>query len=317
VAALAERLVDAFPDQVYIVFRHFPLTSIHDKAFIAAEAAEAAGVQGQFWEMQALLFERQPLWASASASDVVDVFVGYARELGLDEGQFSEALEKRTYRDTVQQAYDGAVGLGLRGTPTLFINGQYYDGPREDYVLVGLTKLFNYDGPQYAAPPSMMIDLTQPYFATFETSKGRFCVKLYAEQTPNTVNNFVFLASEGFYDGIPFHRVLPGFVAQSGDPTGSGYGGPGYRFADEFVDELKHDGPGVLSMANGGPDTNGSQFFITYRAVPDLDGKHSVFGRVVEGMEIVEGLTPRDPQQDPYAPADVILTVTVGGSCGL
>jgi cyclophilin family peptidyl-prolyl cis-trans isomerase len=293
------------------------LTSIHDKAVIAAEAAEAAGVQGQFWEMQALLFERQSEWASASASDVVDVFVGYARDLGLDEEQFSEALEKRTYSDVVQQAYDSAVELGLRGTPTLFINGQYYDGPREDYVLVGLTKLFNYDGPQYTAAPSMVIDSTQPYFATFETSKGSFCVELYAEQTPNTVNSFVFLANEGFYDGIPFHRVLPGFVAQSGDPTGSGYGGPGYTFADEFVDELKHDGPGVLSMANGGPDTNGSQFFITYDAVPDLDGKHSVFGRVVEGLEIVEGLTPRDPQRNPYAPADMIIKVTVGNSCTL
>jgi cyclophilin family peptidyl-prolyl cis-trans isomerase len=315
VAALAERLVDALPDQVYVVFRHFPLSSIHDKAFISAEAAEAAGAQGQFWEMQALLYARQADWSRVPAGDAVDLFVGYARELGLDEAVFSEALEKHVYRDVVQQAYDGAVALGLRGTPTLFLNGQYYNGPREAWALVGLAKLFNYDGPQYAAPPQMIIDPASPYFATVETSKGVFCVELYAEQTPNTVNSFVFLANEGYFNGVPFHRVLPGFVAQTGDPTGSGYGGPGYTFADEFVDELKHDGPGVLSMANGGPDANGSQFFITYDAVPDLDGKHSVFGRVVEGMEVIDGLTPRDPQQDPFAPADRILKVTVGNSC--
>ena len=282
---------------------------------ISSEAAEAAGAQGKFWQMESLLFERQAEWSRVSESDAIGLFVGYAGELGLDEEAVSEALEKRTYRDVVQQSYDSAIELGLGGTPTLFINGQYYDGPREDWVLVGLTKLYNYDGPQYAAPPPMVIDPTSSYFATIETSQGSFCVELYAEQTPNTVNNFVFLANEGLYDGIPFHRVLPGFVAQTGDPTGSGYGGPGYRFADEFVDELKHDGPGVLSMANGGPDTNGSQFFITYDAVPDLDGKHSVFGRVVEGMEVVESLMPRDPQRDPYAPADMIVKVTVGNSC--
>jgi cyclophilin family peptidyl-prolyl cis-trans isomerase len=163
----------------------------------------------------------------------------------------------------------------------------------------------------------MVIDPSAPQFATVETNKGTFCAELYADQTPNTVNSFVFLANEGYFDGVLFHRVLPGFVAQTGDPTGSGFGGPGYQFADEIVEGLIHDSPGVLSMANGGPDTNGSQFFITYAAVPELDGKHAVFGRIVEGMEIVESLTARDPQQDPYAPADRMLKVTIGESCEL
>jgi cyclophilin family peptidyl-prolyl cis-trans isomerase len=216
----------------------------------------------------------------------------------------------------VQQAYDNAVQLGLGGTPTLFINGQLYDGPRDEFYFVGLIKLFNYDGPQYTAPPEMAIDPSKPYFATFETTHGTFCAELYAAQAPQTVNSFVFLASEGFFDGIPFHRVLPGFVAQSGDPTGGGFGGPGYRFDDEFDPDLTHNAPGILSMANAGSNTNGSQFFVTLRAIPELDGKHTVFGKVVEGYGVVEALTPRDPQEDPYAPADTILSVTIGEECG-
>jgi cyclophilin family peptidyl-prolyl cis-trans isomerase len=265
--------------------------------------------------MHDLLFARQSDWSSVSQEEARALFVEYAGELELDVDAFSTALEEGTYREIVQRAYDEAVALGLTGTPALFLNGQNYNGPREEWVLAGLARLYSYDGPQYDAPPPMSIDPEQPYFATIETDKGTFCVELYAEQTPITVNSFVFLAEDGFYDGVPFHRVLPGFVAQTGDPTGSGFGGPGYRFEDEIDPELNHDSPGVLSMANAGPGTNGSQFFITLKAVPDLDGKHTVFGRVAEGMDVVESLAPRDPQQEPYAPADKMIAVTIGSSC--
>jgi cyclophilin family peptidyl-prolyl cis-trans isomerase len=297
------------------VFRHFPLTSIHDKAILSAEASEAAGAQGKFWEMHDLIFDRQGDWSGVSPDEAIKRFASYAKELGLDEQQLSRDLKEGTYRDLVQEQYDEAVSLGLRGTPTFFINGQLYNGPREEYFMVGLIKFLNYDGPQYDVPPPLTIDPAQPYFATVETNRGVFCIELYAEKTPQTVNHFVFLAEQGFYDGVLFHRVLPGFVAQTGDPTNSGFGGPGYRFDDEIDPDLKHDGPGILSMANGGPNTNGSQFFITYQAVPDLDGKHTVFGRVVEGMDVVESLTPRDPQQDPYAEGDTIVKMTIASAC--
>lgn len=150
---------------------------------------------------------------------------------------------------------------------------------------------------QYDAPPPQVIDPSKRYTATIATDLGDIVVQLYADKAPLTVNNFVFLAREGFYDGVTFHRVIKGFMAQGGDPTGSGRGGPGYRFADEFHPSLRHDGPGILSMANAGPDTNGSQFFITYRDTPHLDGRHAVFGRVVEGMEVVEAIPERDPMQ--------------------
>ena len=148
---------------------------------------------------------------------------------------------------------------------------------------------------QYDAAPPMVIDPAKRYSATIATERGDIVVELYADKVPVTVNNFVFLAREGYYDGVTFHRVIPDFMAQTGDPTGTGRGGPGYKFADEFEPSLRHDGPGVLSMANAGPGTNGSQFFITHKATPHLDGKHAVFGRVVEGMDVVYSIPERDP----------------------
>lgn len=148
---------------------------------------------------------------------------------------------------------------------------------------------------QYSNPPQMVIDPKRKYSATFKTEAGDFVIELYADKVPNTVNNFVFLVREGFYDGVTFHRVIKGFMAQGGDPTGSGRGGPGYKFKDEFHPGLRHNAPGILSMANAGPGTNGSQFFITHGPTPHLDNKHSVFGKVTQGLEVVLAIPERDP----------------------
>ena len=148
---------------------------------------------------------------------------------------------------------------------------------------------------QYKNSPELVIDPNKKYTAVLHTSKGDVKVELFADKVPTTVNNFVFLAREGFYDGTMFHRVIKDFMVQGGDPTGTGTGGPGYKFKDEFGPNLRHSGPGVLSMANAGPHTNGSQFFITHMATPWLDGKHSVFGKVVEGMDVVNAIPERDP----------------------
>ena len=163
----------------------------------------------------------------------------------------------------------------------------------------------------YSAPPAMEIDPGRTYVATIETERGDIVIALFADKVPNTVNNFVFLARQGFYDDTTFHRVLADFMAQAGDPTGTGSGGPGYRFRDEFHPALKHDGPGVLSMANAGPNTNGSQFFITYRATSWLDGRHAVFGRVTEGMDVLRSLKLRDPSRSPSFPGDRIKTIRI------
>ncbi|HZW05183.1 MAG TPA: peptidylprolyl isomerase [Anaerolineaceae bacterium] len=163
---------------------------------------------------------------------------------------------------------------------------------------------------QWSQPPAMEIDPKKNYRAVFETDKGDISVRLFADKAPNTVNNFVFLARQGFYDDTIFHRVLNDFMAQGGDPTGTGTGGPGYKFADEFHPSLKHDRPGILSMANAGANTNGSQFFITHVPTPWLDRKHSVFGEVVEGMDVLMSIPERDPRNR-NAPAVRLKTVRI------
>lgn len=159
---------------------------------------------------------------------------------------------------------------------------------------------------QWTTPPAMQIDLTKKYTAALHTEKGDIVLELFADKAPRTVNNFVFLAREGFYDGVIFHRVIADFMAQSGDPTGRGSGGPGYRFEDEFHPSLRHDKPGILSMANAGPNTNGSQFFITHVPTPWLDGKHSVFGQVIGGMDVLLSIPPRDPVRPEYAGVKIL-----------
>jgi cyclophilin family peptidyl-prolyl cis-trans isomerase len=156
----------------------------------------------------------------------------------------------------------------------------------------------------------MQIDPKKKYTARMETDKGTMVIELFADKTPKTVNNFVFLAREGFYEGVIFHRVIPNFMAQGGDPTGSGSGGPGYKFEDEFHQSLKHDKQGILSMANAGANTNGSQFFITHIPTPHLNNRHSVFGQVVEGLDVLMSIPPRDPG-NVNAPAVKINRVTI------
>jgi peptidyl-prolyl cis-trans isomerase B (cyclophilin B) len=146
----------------------------------------------------------------------------------------------------------------------------------------------------YNSPPAMVIDASKTYLVTMETSKGSIEIEMYPEHAPVTVNNFVFLTQEGYYNGLKFHRVIDHFMVQGGDPTGTGRGGPGYKFADEtYGNPLKHE-RGVLSMANSGPNTNGSQFFITHAPQPHLNGKHTVFGKVTKGMDVVDAIEQGD-----------------------
>jgi cyclophilin family peptidyl-prolyl cis-trans isomerase len=163
---------------------------------------------------------------------------------------------------------------------------------------------------QWNHPPEMEIDPDAKYTATLHTEKGDIQLELFSNKVPVTVNNFVFLAKQNYYDGTIFHRVIADFMTQGGDPTGTGRGGPGYKFQDEFDASLKHDKPGILSMANAGPNTNGSQFFITHVPTPWLDNKHSVFGQVTQGMDVLLSIPPRDPQRPEY-PGVTLNSVTI------
>lgn len=164
---------------------------------------------------------------------------------------------------------------------------------------------------QYSSAPPMTIDVTKQYFANVKMANGsEFVIQLFPDKAPITVNSFVFLARDGYFDGVTFHRVLEGFMAQGGDPTGTGRGGPGYQFVNEDSD-LKFDKEGVVAMANAGRDTNGSQFFITFAPVERLNGGFTIFGQVISGMDAVNALTRRDPQTNPDFVGDAIESITI------
>ncbi len=287
---------------------------IHDKAVLAAEAAEAAGAQGAFWEMLDRIYAGQSEWVSVTPDKAQEIFVGYARELGLDAEQLAADLDAGTFRDKVMESAREAERKGLPGTPTFFINGQYLEA-LDYFYMDALVQLALLEPRQYDAPPEMTIDPNKHYQATIKTDKGDIVVELDAQAAPVTVNNFVFLAREGWYDGVTFFRVLPGFVAQAGDPTNTGIGGPGYELPAEIG--LLHEA-GAIAMARRSDQINperkssGSQFYIAIEPLPDLDNKYTVFGYVTEGMDVVRALTPRDPTQNPDAPpGDKIITIEI------
>ncbi len=320
-ARLAEMypsLQERFPEELRIVHRHLPLTGtpenpFHDKAALAAQAAEAAGEQGQFWEMHDLIFSRQSEWAELEPDVFEDWLVDNAGGLSLETGQFAEDLTAEENEAQVQEAWEHAASNGMLAAPLLLINGQIWPTniPLDQATLEGLIHLNLLESRQFTTCPPVEIDPDKTYTAVIETEKGEIVIALLPEQAPVAVNNFVFLARQGWYDGVTFHRVLPGFMAQTGDPTGTGLGGPGYAFANE-QSELKFDRPGVVGMANAGRDTNGSQFFITYAPAPHLDGGYTIFGEVLQGMDVLEQITPRNPEQAAnLPPGDKILGVTI------
>ncbi|MGD1992504.1 MAG: peptidylprolyl isomerase [Anaerolineae bacterium] len=305
-------IFEARGDDVRFVYRHFPL-SFHEKAVITGEAAEAAGAQGAFWEMHDLLYARYQDWVELPLEQMPEVLTGYAEELDLDTEQFAQALEDHTYQDKVQSQSNDAMEMGLPGTPSFIVNGNMYpfDWGLSGEALDLFIEMAQLADIQFDSPPPEVIDPGKSYQATIRTAKGDIVIDLFAAQAPANVNSFVFLSQEGWYDGVTFHRVIPDFVAQAGDPTGTGIGNPGYQCDDEITPDLSYDGPGVVGIANAGANTGSSQFFITLDAVPELDGGYTIIGRVIEGMDVVESLTVRDPQ-DPEAPeADVIETILI------
>ncbi len=306
------QLQQTYPDQVRLVYRHFPLVSIHDKALLATQAAEAAGRQAAFWPMHDLLFERWQEWTALTPEAFSEWLIGAAGDLNLDVARFRQDLNDPQIVAQAQAAWDEGRQIGLPGTPFLLINGSIYSGPTDATTLSYIVELLLLEQRQFTTCPPMVIDPQKSYIATLHTEKGDIVIELYPQIAPNGVNNFVFLARQGWYDGVPFHRVIPGFVAQGGDPSGTGYGGPGYAFANEVSPDLTFDRAGRVAYANAGPGTNGSQFFITYGPAPNLDGDYTIFGQVIQGMDVVEQLTPRDPARDPNPPEpDRILSVTI------
>lgn len=306
------QLAEDYPEDIRIAYRHFPLLSIHDKAGLSTQASEAAGAQGKFWEMHDLLFATQGEWSGLELEDFEAWLEEQAGELDLDVPQFVADLNSDENVAFVQQAWDDGSAAEFPGTPLVMINGRYYNGPTDYWNLEAITKMIQMEDKQFTICPPMTIDPAKSYEATIHTENGDIVVELFPDVAPIAVNSFIFLADNGWYDGVTFHRVLPGFVAQGGDPSGTGFGGPGYAYEIEISEDVTFDQAGLLSMANSGPTSNGSQFFITLEPLPNLDGGYTIFGRVISGMDVVEQITPRDPNQNPnLPPGDTILGVTI------
>jgi len=314
-----EQLLKEFPNDLRFVYRQLPLigtpeSPFHDKAALATQASEAAGKQGKFWEMHDLLFTRQSEWSTLSVTDFRQWLIQRAGELDLDVDKFTTDLTSTELVNLAQNAWDNAQKIGLTGTPILLVNGQVWPGnvAMNAGNLASVIQLTILEDHQFTECPPMTTDPTKQYIATLHTDKGDIVIELYADKAPLAVNSFIFLANNRWFDNVTFHRVIPGFVAQAGDPSGTGYGTPGYAFKNEISPDLKFDGPGVVAMANAGADSNGSQFFITYSAQPKLDGKYTIFGHVIQGMDVVTNLTPRDPSKSAdLPPGDKILSVTI------
>lgn len=305
------QLKSDFKEDVRVVYRHFPLLTIHDKAGLAVQATEAAGLQGKFWEMHDLLYLRQSEWASLTEGEFTDWAVDRASEIGLDPQEFSETYLQPDIVEIVQIEYAAGLEIGIPGTPFLIINGRIYNGPTDYVNLSTIVKLFALQERQFSECPPIVIDPAKNYLATIETENGDIVIDLLAGSAPLAVNNFVFLAMNQWFEGVTFHRVLEGYIAQAGDPTGTGFGGPGYAFVNETSD-LLFDEEGLLAMANAGADTNGSQFFITLGPAPQLNGSYTIFGRVIEGMDIAQNITLRNPEAGPnQPPGDTILRISI------
>jgi cyclophilin family peptidyl-prolyl cis-trans isomerase len=312
------QLQKKYSNDMRVVFRVYPLIGtperpLHDKAAIAAQAAQAAGMQGKYWEMHDLLFQMQPEWNALTVEQFQEWVTKRVELMGLDGTKFIADMTSANTVDMIHQAWDEYSTLRIPYTPFLLVNGKIWQDnlPLNYDTISMMVNLILLEKKQFTACPPMTIDPLKKYTATLHTSKGDIVIELYPDKAPLAVNSFVFLARNGWFNGIIFHRVVTGFVAQAGDPTGSGFGGPGYAFDNEISD-LKFDKAGLVGMANSGAGSNGSQFFITYRPTPELDGSFTIFGYVIAGMDVVNKLAPRDPSSQPnLPPGDVIESVTI------
>ncbi len=311
-AEAINRIMSKSPDEVRLVSRVFPLVPANDKALLTAQAAEAADKQGRFWEMYDLLYTGQASWVNLSAADFEQWITAQSSALGMNVSQFRADLNSEGVVSKIQKIVDENQKSGLPGVPIIVINGDLYTGPRNYGSLMDIVQLIALGKRQFTSCPPAIIQMNKNYVATLHTEKGDVVIELFSDKTPITVNSFVFLARNGWYDDITFHRVVPDLFALTGDPSGTGKGTPGYYVKTEILSDLKFDKPGMVAMANSGPDTSNGQFFISLAPIEQFNGKYAIFGQVLSGMDVLKSLTPRDPLPGVEAStADKLLSVTI------
>jgi cyclophilin family peptidyl-prolyl cis-trans isomerase/protein-disulfide isomerase len=301
------------PNDVRIIYLHAPQTD-RDKDNLAIQAVEAADLQGKFWEMHDLLFEKQAEWSALAPADFEAWAAAQAAGLGVETTRFRSDFEGPVVADRLQQAIQFTAGVQPPfSPPQLFINSTSpYTALADPASLDTVVRLDALTARQFSACPPENIDLRKQYIITLHTAKGDVVLQLYPEKAPQAVNNFVFLARSGWYNGITFYRVLPNDRVMTGDPSETGLGNPGYLFETEILSGLHFDQPGVVAMDNDGPDTNGSRFFITLGSNSQWNGQYTIFGQVLSGLDILSALTARDPQPGNYLPpGDELISVTI------
>lgn len=311
-AGVMQRLITDYPNDVRYVSRVFPLVGRNDKALLAAQAVEAASRQGKFWEMHDLLYTQQANWVNLPPEDFEQWSAAQASALGMDVERYQAEVKSEAVVQQVQDNFETARQFGPFAVPLILINSEIYLGPQDYGSLRDIVELILLGRRQFTECPPFFVEKTRQYLATLHTEKGDVVIQLFADKAPFTVNSFVFLARSGWYDNITFHRVIPDLYVQTGDPSGTGKGTPGYYVMTEILPDLKFDKPGMVAMVNSGPDTSGSQFFITLAPAPEFDGRYTIFGEVLSGMEVLRMLTPRNAQPGVETPpGDKLLSIEI------
>lgn len=308
---LAE-LQQQYPDFVLVVSRQYPQPDVDDKSLIAAYAVEAAGLENRFWQMNEVLYSQQSEWSGLTLQEFREWLVTQAETMEITREQWEANMMNESVRSRVTQVVEDAAGLQTTGTPMLFFNNTMVKTAVDIDSLKVLIDYFLLPEKAYTNCPVIKIDTEKTYTATFTTEKGDIVFELFDDTAPLSVNSFVTLARDGWYNGSTFFRVIPGFVAQGGDPSNSGLGSPGFGISSEVDPALRFDAPGLLALNRNTDGLSGSQFFITYTALPELDGQFTIIGRVIEGQSVLNSLRPRNPESDEILlPADVLITVVI------
>lgn len=309
-AAFGEVLNELFrrhPGELSYIYRHYPQMYSNDKAVLAAHAAESAGLQGQFWEMHDWLNQHYDDWGSLSQEDFYDWLLASAAELDLDVVQFNNDFTNVELAQRMIDAYQESALAGIPGVPFVFVNGDWFRTSPTLPNLEAAVRLILLEQRQYDSRPDMTIDQDALYLARLVTSQGDIVIQLYPRSAPQTVNSFIFLALQDWFDGTTFHLVSLGNVVHGGDPSGTGLGFPGYFIPNEIDASLTFNQPGMVAMVSSGPGTNGSQFLINLATSTELTGSNTIFGRVIEGLDILQGLGPRDPLPDLLVEPEIVI----------
>ena len=319
IAQTLDKALELYPDDIRLIYRYFPvLGGENDNGVVAAKAVEAAGNQGKFWEMHDFFFATQDTWKDMDQDAFAEYIWEQVNAMGLDPELFDLDVNSEQASEKIAQHYDEALNFS-GAPPVVLVNGTttpMYLETVQDFFEWLDTLMIPYgrhiQRQLFNECPSMTIDPDADYTATLHTQNGDIVLALYPDVAPITVNNFIFLAEQNYYDNTPFYAVIEGFVAQAGDPSGTGWGTPGFLYGLEVSPELTFERPYMLAMANSGPEASNSQFFITFSPLTFLNGQHTIFGEVIDGVDVLKSLTIRDPEKDPLLPmSEMILDVTI------